>query len=270
MARSTTGADVALVKYSAAGVKKWRRYIDGYEGSVDAGVDVVVDGSDRVYVTGTVGSFFSGKDVVVARYRTNGAQVWKKVWDDSSTDDTAADLAAGPAGAAVAGTTTGMPDGDDRGFIVTVAPGGTVGEYVTHVNGRDVHWESVALNASGDVAAGGTASGPPTAFAYARYRPAAADTVSYYADPDGGAWCSDVWIGADATVVATGVWYADMDPAGTSQDTHVVHDVVTGTDWRRTLPMDGLQSGDTVLATRSAVYIAGESGYPVALWRLQR
>ena len=268
LARSATGADVALVKYTAAGVKKWQRYIDGYAGSVDEGIDVVVDGSDRVYVTGTVGSFFSGKDVVVARYRTNGAIVWKSVWDGSSTDDRASDLAAGPAGAAVAGTSTGLPDGDDRGFIATVSPGGTAAEYVTHVSGKDVTWESVALNAAGDVAAGGTVSGPPTSFAYARYRPAAADTVSYYADPDGGAWCSDVWIGSDATVVATGVWYED--PGGTYQDTHVVCDLATGTDWRQTLVMDGLQSGDTVLATKSAIYIAGESGYPVAFWRLQR
>ena len=271
LARSATGADVALVKYSASGVKKWQRFIDGYEGSVDAGVGVAVDAADRVYVTGTVGSFFSAKDVVVARYRTNGTPVWKRVWDGGSTDDTVTDIAAGPAGVAVAGRTTGAADGDGRGFIATVTPGGTVAEYVTHVSGKHVSWNSVALNAAGDVAAGGTVStGTTNYFSYARYRPDDVDSLAYYSSPGGGAWCSDVWIGADATVVATGGWYEDMDPGGTYQDTHVVCDLVTGTDWRQTLAMDGMQSGDTVLATKSAIYIAGESGNPVAFWKLQR
>jgi hypothetical protein len=271
MARSATGADVALVKYSAAGVKKWQRYIDGYEGSVDAGVCVAVDGSDRVYVTGTVGSFFSGTDVVVARYRTDGTRVWNRVWDNTDSADTAFDLSAGPAGAAVAGTSTGMPDGDDRGFIVTVTPGGTVAEYVTTVPGKDVSWKSVAMNAVGDVAAGGSVvAGSTSYFAYARYRPAGTDSLAYYSSPVGGAWCYGVWIGADATTVATGVWNSGMDPGETYLDTHIVCDVVTGTDWRRTLAMDGLQSGDAVLATGSAVHVLGESGYPVAFWSLQR
>jgi len=274
MARATTGPDIVLIKYSATGAKKWTRFISGYADSADEGVDVAVDASDRVYVTGTVGGFFSGTDIALARYTTAGNQVWNRVWDGDSSDDAAADLAVSAAGVAVAGAQKAA-GAAVKGVVIKATPampqGALLEEHVTTLSGKDVMWSSVALNVTGTIAAGGTVrAAPVTYFAYQRFRPAAPEPVALSAGPSGYACCYDVWLAPDSALLSTGVWNSSPTSGSSLYDIVVNSDVVAGTDWQNILVRADMQEGRSMLAAGSAVYVVGRSGDRVALWKFAR
>ena len=276
MKRAATGCDIALMKLSPAGKRLWTRYVDGYEGGRDAGVDMAVDGKDRVYLAGTVLGFMSGTDILLARYTTAGKQVWKETWDRDGSDDSAADLAVSSAGAAVAGTTAPV-SGSDRGVVLHATPVmAQNAELEDHLVGRlnhDVYLTSVATNASGVVAAGGYASsftaqtGMYNDFTYARYRPGAADEVESYTSAFNQSWCVGVWLGSDSTLLATGEWEA----AQGQRSAYLKSDFVAGTDWTCLPVYEGRQDhGQAVIAARTRAYMAGEAGDAIGLWVVAR
>jgi len=273
--RAVTGDDVALIKYTTAGVRKWTRYVSGFDTLADKGVDIAVDASDRVYISGTVGGLFSGTDIMLARYTKAGVQVWNRVWDGSGLDDTAAELAVSQAGVAVAGVSK-RASGDDQGVVLKAAPsmagGALLDTYLTGMTGRSVAWSSVALNAAGNVAAGGAVvSASVSAFAYARFRASAPEPVASFYGGSGKARCYDVWLTADATLFAAGYWDSSDTPSSTVEhDVYLVSDFVSTPDWGALPVAPGSQEGYVVLVTGSAVYVAGESGQPVALWKFAR
>jgi len=271
LARASTGNDVALWKYSPSGALKWTRYLSGFAASDDRGVALGVDGSGRVYVTGTVGGFFSGTDIVVACFTGAGTQVWTRTWGgDALGSDWPTDLAVSGAGVAVACISYGA-DGHARGVILTaslnLAEGVVLSEQVTSLSGKDLWWRSVAINAVGDIAVGGSAyEGPEISFAYARFRLTAPDTVSYFKSPASNAECSDVWLTADSTVLAAGVWLSGP----LELDLCVLSDPTAGENWRSILVTSNWQEGRAILATNAAVYVAGRGGSSLALWKYER
>ena len=271
MTRAATGADVALVKYSPTGVRKWIRYLNGYEESADQGVDVAVDGSGRVYVTGTAGGFFTGTNILVARYTTTGKLVWRRDWDRVQTDDTAADLAVSAAGVAVAGSSADA-SGYTRGVVLHATPAmpqnADLVEHVTAINNKRVEWRSVATNASGAVACGGAVGyGYPTYFAYARYRPGAPDDLAWYSSSADWATCKDVWLGGDATLLAVGDWEVAMS----QPCAYLVSDFVAAPDWQTAPVWQGRQERIWhVAASGSRAYVAGEAGDAIGLWTFER
>ena len=274
MARAATGTDVALVKYSPTGVRRWTRYLNGgTPDSPDAGVDVAVDGSNRVYITGTMGGFFSGTNILVARYTTTGKRIWRRDWDRTGTDDSAVDLAVSAAGVAVVGTSADA-DGDVRGVALHANPAmgqnAEVVKYVTAVPTKDVAWNSVATNASGSIAAGGSVglgNGVPAYYAYARYRPGSPGEVTYYSSPAGWAECEGVWLGSDSTLLATGTWEAALGQYSAC----LKCDYVAAADWQ-TLPVyEGRRDGGRLVsASSSRAYVAGEAGDAIGLWTFER
>jgi hypothetical protein len=269
--RAVTGRDVALCKYTPAGVLKWTRYIDGFEGSDDRGVAVAVDGADRVYVTGTVGSFFAGTDVMLARYSTAGAQVWKRVWDGDGKDDSVGDLAVSAYGVSVAGASA-SPAGELRGVVLTVpltmAEGVPPYVKMTTIPGWNVNWSSVAMNAAGDIAVGCAVDTETvnTCFAYARYQAAVPDVFAYRPSSFGSTSCNDVWIGPDATLLATGTWRSET----TGEDLFIVSDFVSTPDWGTILGLNSAQKPRALAVTNSAIYVAGAGYGDIVLWRYGR
>ena len=276
MKRAATGWDVALMKLSPAGKRLWTRYVDGYGGGRDTGVDLAIDGSDRVYVAGTVLGLMSGTDILLARYTIAGKRVWMRTWDREYSDDSAADLAVSSAGPAVAGITS-PTSGFDRGVVLHATPvmarNAAIEDHVLGRLNHDVHLETVATNASGAVAAGGHAesftaeTGMYNDLTYARYRPGAADEVESYTSPFNQSSCLGVWLGSDSTLLATGGWEA----AQNQRSAYLKSDAVAAADWTCLPVYEGRQDiGQAVIATKTRAYMAGEAGDALGLWVIER
>ncbi len=72
--------DLFVAKYSPAGVFQWVRHFDGPLNNSDAGNDLAVDGSDKVYVVGTMDQgFFNYYVFVAALDPTTGTQLWYNI-----------------------------------------------------------------------------------------------------------------------------------------------------------------------------------------------
>ena len=276
MKRTVTGWDVALMKLSPTGKRLWTRYVDGYEGGRDTGVDLAIDGKDRVYLTGNVAGFMSGTDILLARYTTAGKRVWTETWDRELGDDSVAALAVSSAGAAVAGTTS-PTSGFNRGVVLHATPVmAQNAELEDHVLARlnhDVYLYAVATNASGAVAAGGHAesysaeTGMYNDFTYARYRSGAPDEVESYTSPRNESWCLGVWLGSDSTLLATGAWEAALN----QRSAYLRSDAVAGADWTCLPVYEGRpDAGQAVIASGTRAYMAGEAGDALGLWVIQR
>src|SRR6185503_7515846 len=69
--------DVVTLKYNPAGVLQWSARYGGIRS--DSGVDLAVDGSGGLYVTGITTGEDGMEDMIVLRYDTNGARYWVDV-----------------------------------------------------------------------------------------------------------------------------------------------------------------------------------------------
>jgi len=267
-ARAATGDDVVLTKYSPAGAVKWTRFIDGYQGTNDWGAAIAVDAKNRVFVCGTVGGFFSGTDIMLARYTSAGKQVWKKTWDDVGSDDQALALAVSAAGVAVSGSAKDSAFSRSKGVVLkaAIAMGAAdqPAESVTPVTGYDFTWNSVAINAAGDVAAGGSAQGGGPGRAGTLVWPAAgAPTASFYSPAEYAA-CNDVAVTSTGTLVGAGI-----EIIGGNTDLQVMSDPLSGAGWRATVGLPGIERGQSIAVTAGGIYVAGEAGDVIALWKFQ-
>lgn len=270
LTRKDTGDDIALVKLSPSGATRWTRYIDGYEGSADSGAAVAVDAKGRVFVAGTAGGVFTGTDIVIARYTSAGKQVWKKTWDGDGRDDAALDIAVGAAGVAISGSAKGV-DGRLRGVVLKAAlamgDADVPTETIIAVPGYDFSWVSVATNAAGDVVAGGTAGGGGASRSCTLvWRAGGSVTTGFWDSGGNGASCSDVALTSGATLYAAG--WAYTTPSG-SPDVNVWSIPSGGGGWETMPGLPGYEVGESVAVTPSGVYVAGESGDQIGLWKFQ-
>lgn len=100
-----------VVKYDAAGNKKWTRT---YEGLGDAAAAaVVVDGKGNIYVAGsTWPAPGGGDDIFVAKYAANGTRKWVKTYGaDNRFMDWSVELAVDGAGSAYVAAASAGKDG---------------------------------------------------------------------------------------------------------------------------------------------------------------
>ncbi len=73
------GNDTILVKYDSSGIQLWNVTWGGVDN--DYGIDVVVNSSGNVYVTGYTQSFGAGNsDMLLVKYDSSGTQLWNTTW----------------------------------------------------------------------------------------------------------------------------------------------------------------------------------------------
>ncbi len=78
--------DAFLVKYDPVGILLW--YITWGGEYSDAGTGVAIDSENNIYLCGETGSFGSGGyDVFLAKYNSNGVQLWNIMWGGASDDE---------------------------------------------------------------------------------------------------------------------------------------------------------------------------------------
>jgi len=267
--RAGRGEDIVLVKYSPKGMLLWTRYLSADGSGDDAGIDIAIDAADRVFVTGNVQTLSRRQDVVIARYTTAGVRVWTRLWDGGSRDDGAHDLAVSKAGVAVACNSI-LFTGVSRGVVLkaklTMRASDKLRPRVSTIPGLDIGWASVAINAAGDVAAGGTATdnAATSEFAFAKW-PADGSpaTFEHYTPLSGWAGCDEVWLTSGGALFAAGA----LD-TGLTDGIHLVSRATGPHDWVQTTTDHGRTT--SLVASTSRVCVAGLIGQQVMLWMYER
>ncbi|UCE73498.1 MAG: SBBP repeat-containing protein [Methanomassiliicoccales archaeon] len=72
-----TNMDYAVVKYDPAGNQLWNVRFNGEDNGPDSPIDMVVDLSDNVYITGTIWDDDTYYDWATVKYDSNGNEQWK-------------------------------------------------------------------------------------------------------------------------------------------------------------------------------------------------
>jgi uncharacterized delta-60 repeat protein len=86
--------DWVTVKYNSSGTQLWAKRYNGPGKSYDEPLDMDIDSSGNVYVTGYCNAGSTGSDYATIKYGPDGNQLWVVLYNDySNTDDTAVDVA---------------------------------------------------------------------------------------------------------------------------------------------------------------------------------
>ncbi len=85
---STTGRDIATVKYNSSGQQIWAvRFNDDNSDKDDAANAIAVDAVGNVYVTGYSTGLTSFKDIITVKYSSSGNVVWSSRYNGLGNDD---------------------------------------------------------------------------------------------------------------------------------------------------------------------------------------
>jgi hypothetical protein len=95
---SARGRDIVVLKYSAAGVLKWRSVYNGSAHKDDVVSGLGVDARGNAYVTGTSVGAHSGRDYVTIKVRKSGPRAWVRRYVGPSGRDEAAGIVVDSAG----------------------------------------------------------------------------------------------------------------------------------------------------------------------------
>jgi Beta-propeller repeat len=152
--------EIAVLKYSPSGARRWLRRYGGGPGDTQPR-GIAVDAAGNVYVTGLRYSTVSNYDIVTLKYDSSGHRRWARLWDGpASGDDEGFGIAVTRAGAVyVAGVSTGATSGRDA-VVLKYGTGGTLawGHSFSSAGAYDDEFDGVALLSGGDVAATGFTS----------------------------------------------------------------------------------------------------------------
>ena len=86
--------DMAVIKFNSSLVEQWRNYFWGPGSSMDAGMDIALDGTGNIYVVGQIGDNGStGSDWMTAKMDPSGTLLWSYTYNSNgSNDDTPVDM----------------------------------------------------------------------------------------------------------------------------------------------------------------------------------
>ena len=113
---STTGRDIATVKYNPSGQQIWAvRFNDDNSDKDDAANAIAVDAVGNVYVTGYSTGLTSFKDIITVKYSSSGNLVWSSRYNGLGNDDDLASAIAvdGLGNVIVTGYSVGMISSED-------------------------------------------------------------------------------------------------------------------------------------------------------------
>ncbi len=245
--------DAFLAKYASNGSQLWNRTWGGTSGENGHGVAVATDG---VYLAGDTGSFGAGGySAFLAKYASNGTQLWNRTWGGSSVDS-GNSVAVATDGVYLAGDTSSFGTGQVDAFLAKYTSdgtqlwnrtwGGTSGEYES----------SVAVATDGVYLAGDTSSfgtGQADAF-LAKYTSNGTQLWNR-------TWGGVVYDSGRGVAVATdGVYLAgETDGFGAGWvDAFLVKYASNGTQlWNRTWGGADGEQGHGVAVAIDGVYLAG-------------
>ena len=118
------GYDAFLAKYASNGTQIWNQTWGG--AGNDYGYGVAAASSGNVFIAGYTSSFGAGgNDAFIAKYTSDGTQLWNRTWGGTGDDDGYGVSADNSGNAFLAGTTTSYGAGSSDAFLVKFAPDGT-------------------------------------------------------------------------------------------------------------------------------------------------
>lgn len=90
----SSGKDIAVIKYSPLGDTVWMKTFNGTENSDDEASAIVLGSDGSIYVTGFVSNNFTGKDIILLKYKSSGDLEWfiNYFYNGSYSDDRGLDM----------------------------------------------------------------------------------------------------------------------------------------------------------------------------------
>ena len=173
---STTGRDIATVKYNSSGQQIWaERFNDDNSNKDDAANAIAVDAVGNVYVTGYSTGLTSFKDIITVKYSSSGNLVWSSRYNGLGNDDDLASAIAvdGLGNVFVTGYSVGLISSEDF-LTIKYNSGGSeiwIGEYDNpDMNDIDIA-NAMILDGSGNIYVTGYSIGNGSAedFATVKY-----------------------------------------------------------------------------------------------------
>ena len=126
----STDSDIVVLKYSSAGVLKWRTSYDGPDHRGDYVTDLALDARGNALVVGASFGKGTGRDYVTLKVRADGSRAWARRYAGPDFLDVASGVAVDPAGSVyVTGGSRRKPDvpgrlGPTRAVTIKYSPGG--------------------------------------------------------------------------------------------------------------------------------------------------
>ena len=123
-------SDIVVLKYSSAGVLKWRRFYDGPDHRGDYVTDLALDARGNALVVGASFGKGTGRDYVTLKVRADGTRAWARRYAGPDHFDEPHSVAVDPAGNVyVTGRSSGKSDvpgrlGPNRAITLKYSPGG--------------------------------------------------------------------------------------------------------------------------------------------------
>jgi hypothetical protein len=159
---SGSGTDYATIKYNSAGVQQWAARYNGPGNVDDRALQIALDTSGNVYVTGYSGAGASNADYATIKYNSAGVQQWAARYNGTGNgDDGGYSIALDGSGNVYV---TGFSLGSGSGYDLVTLKYNSAGvqdwikRYNGTGNGNDYGF-SVAVDGSGNVYAAGTRRG---------------------------------------------------------------------------------------------------------------
>ncbi len=139
---SGTESDYATVKYNSSGVEQWVARYNSSSNSYDSAIDIVIDNSGNVYVTGTCWHASTGNDYVTIKYDQAGVEQWVVPYNGTGNNFDGARAMAidNSSNIYVTGTSRGAGTGSDYATVKYNSSG--VEQWVARYNGTGNDWDN--------------------------------------------------------------------------------------------------------------------------------
>ena len=185
---SGTSQDYATIKYNSSGVQLWVARYNGPGNNTDGASEIVIDGSNNIYVTGGSQGSGTSSDYATIKYNSAGVQQWVARYHGPDDFDQAVSLAVDASGNVYV---TGISDGGSPTFndYATIKYNSAgVQQWVRRYNGTGSTGDgaySIAVDASGNIYVTGSSSGSGTASDYATVKYNSSGTQQWVARYNG-------------------------------------------------------------------------------------
>jgi uncharacterized delta-60 repeat protein len=166
--------DMTTIKYNSQGTQQWMAIYTGTAVSMEYSVDLVVDNSGNVYLTGrTSTEWYQSSDYLTVKYNSQGVQQWENRYDGPGHEaDEPSCLAIDPDNNIyVTGGSTGLYGHQEYATIKYNAAGEQlwVARYSDPENDEGRTPRDIALDANGDVIITGSSYAPGNYFVTIKY-----------------------------------------------------------------------------------------------------